>query len=63
MHLVGDGLRARVDQVGHATDKKHQQQQSDAVMDSRICGYLDMRFIDWKSVKSIIISKVYLCCY
>lgn len=63
MHLVGDGLGARVDLVGHDTDKKHRQQQSDAVMDSRRSGYLDMRFIDWKSVKSKTLSKVYLCCY
>lgn len=46
MHLVGDGLRARVDLVGHDTDKKHRQQQSVAVMDGRRSGYLDMRFID-----------------
>ena len=63
MHLVGDGLRTGVDLVGHDTDKKDRQQQHDAVMDSRGSGYLDMRFIDWKSVKSVISSEVYLCCY
>ena len=61
MHLVGDDWRARVDLVGHDTDKK--KQQSDTVMDIRVSGYLDMRFINWRSVKSIIISMVYLCCY
>ena len=52
MHLVGDGLRARVDLVGHDTDKKHRQQQSDAVMDSRRSGYVDMKLLIGRVLKA-----------